>query len=40
MEKMVRTQVPLAPEQHEELAEIARREGTSLSQIVGAAVKA
>jgi hypothetical protein len=36
---MARTQIPLAPEQHEEPAEIARGEGTSLSQIVRAAVK-
>ncbi len=38
MNKMHRAQILLAPDQHQKLAEIARREGTSISEIVRAAV--
>jgi hypothetical protein len=38
MSKMHRAQILLNPEQHDALAEIARREGTSISEIVRTAV--
>jgi hypothetical protein len=38
MNKMHRAQILLEPNQHQKLAEIARREGTSISEIVRVAV--
>lgn len=38
MNKMHRAQILLEPDQHKKLAEIARREGTSISEIVRVAV--
>lgn len=38
MNRMHRAQILLEPDQHRKLAEIARREGTSISQIVRVAV--
>lgn len=39
MGKMHRAQILLEPDQHKKLAEIARREGASISEIVRTAVK-
>src|SRR3990172_8933886 len=39
MNKMHRAQILLEPNQHQKLAEIARREGTSISEIVRSAVQ-
>jgi ParB-like chromosome segregation protein Spo0J len=39
MNKMHRAQILIDPEQHQTLAEIARREGTSISEIVRLAVQ-
>ncbi len=39
MDKMHRAQILLEPEQHQELAEIARESGTSISEIVRRAVR-
>ena len=40
MSKMHRAQILLDPEQHDALAEIAQRDGTSISEIVRTAVNA
>jgi Arc/MetJ-type ribon-helix-helix transcriptional regulator len=39
MNKMHRAQILLEPDQHQKMAEIAQREGTSISEIVRTAVQ-